>query len=227
MLYVQDGLRGSPRAVLDPNRISPDGSTAVRDYAVSPGGRLLAYVKSRGGSGVGETRVRDIATGGELRESVPGTLTAVCWTQDARGFFSIRAPARRPEDAAGGARIEKQLFYHVLGQPPSRDRLIHEWKDNARWAYCMLSADGRRAVAVAELGLENELYTMDLGDPKRPIPALRSSGFSATERRSTRRSTSWAHSLRAHEPRGPRARRRLDLTETNPRPRTILPESSR
>jgi protease II len=85
VLYVQDGPGGSPRAVLDPNRISPDGSTAVRDYSVSPGGRLLAYVKSRGGSDVGETRVRDIATGRELRES-PGVDRGVL-DADARGFF--------------------------------------------------------------------------------------------------------------------------------------------
>ena len=37
----------------------------------------------------------------------------------------------------------------------------------------MLSVDGRRAIAVAELGLENELYTMDLGDPKRPDTGAR------------------------------------------------------
>jgi prolyl oligopeptidase len=227
VLYVQEP-RGSPRVVLDPNRISPDGSTAVRDYAVSPGGRLLAYAKSRGGSGVGETRVRDIVTGRDLGESVLGTLTSVCWTRDARGFFYVRPPARKPDDAASGARIEKQLLYHVLGQPQSRDRRIHEWKDNARWVYCMLSADGRRAIAVAELGLENELYTMDLRDPKRPdvtAPLVRLLGDVKAIHTpiDTVGSTLYVRTnLEA-----PRVRVvALDLTERNPRPRTIIPESS-
>jgi prolyl oligopeptidase len=228
VLYVQEGLRGSPREVLDPNRISPDGSTAVREYAVSPGGRLLAYVKSRGGSGVGETRVRDIVTGRDLRESVPGTLTAVCWTRDSRGFFHIRPPERQPGDAPSGARIGKQLYYHVLGQPQSRDRLIHEWKEHARWVYCMLSADGRRVIAVAELGLENELYAMDLGDPMRPdtgAPLVRLLGD--VKGLHTPVDTVGATLYVRTNFEAPRVRViALDLTEASPRPRTIIPESS-
>jgi prolyl oligopeptidase len=185
-------------------------------------------MKSRGGSGVGETRVRDTATSRELRESVSGTLTAVCWTRDARGFFYVRPPAPKAEDAASGARIGKQLFYHLLGQPQARDRLIHEWKDNARWVYCMLSADGRRAIAVSEQGLENELYTMDLGDPKRPnigAPLVRLLGDVRAIHTPIDivRSTLYVRTnLEA-----PRVRVvALDLTEVNPRPRTVIPESS-
>ena len=35
---------------------------------------------------------------------------------------------------------------------PQRDRLIHEWKDGYGWLYCMMSDDGRRAIAVASRG---------------------------------------------------------------------------
>src|SRR6185369_8410340 len=228
VLYAQDTTRDSPRAVLDPNRISPDGSTAVREYAVSPDGRLLAYMKSRGGSGIGETRVRDLASGRDLRESVPGTLNAVCWTRDGRGFFSVRAPDPEPGNTGAGARVGKQVFYHVLGQDPSRDRLVHEWKDNARWVYCMLSADGRRAIVVAERGLDNELYMMDLGDPKRPdtgAPLVRLLGDvrALLTPVDTVGSTLYVRTnLEA-----PRARIvALDLAEKSPRPRAIVPESS-
>ena len=169
VLYTQNDLKDPPRVVLDPNRISPDGSIAVRGYALSPDGRLLAYRTSRGGSDVGQTRVRWLSTGRDLGEAVPGVLTSACWTHDGRGFFYIRRPASESE-AAAGAVLEKQLLYHFLGQPPSRDLLIHEWED-ARWVYCMQSEDGRFAIAVAEKSTESEIYLADLGDPTRPDPA--------------------------------------------------------
>lgn len=66
MLYVLDSVGGTPRTVLDPQEISPDGSTAVGNYAVSPDGRWLAYSQARGGAVNVEMRVRDLATGGGL-----------------------------------------------------------------------------------------------------------------------------------------------------------------
>ena len=63
VLYVLDRLGDEPRVVLDPQAISPDGSTAISDFAVSPDGRWLAYASAPGGADLGETRVRDLATG--------------------------------------------------------------------------------------------------------------------------------------------------------------------
>ena len=167
VLYGQKGLQDRPRPVLDPNTISPDGSVAVRDFAVSPDGRFLAYSTSRGGANAGEIRLRELSTGRRLGEVVRDFLTSVCWTQDGRGFFYIRRPAPKAGEPAGSSRLEKQLLYHLLGKPQSQDRLIHEWKD-ARWVYCMKSEDGRYAIAGAEMGTENEVYIADLGDPMRP-----------------------------------------------------------
>ena len=168
VLYTQDGHNEPPRAIFDPGEISPDGAIAVGDYAVSPDGRLLAYSTSPGGADAGVTRVRELATGRDLADVVDGTLTSVCWTQDARGFFYVRAPAPRPGQAASSSRIEKQLFYHFLGRAQSEDRFIREWKDNSRWLYCMLSEDGRYAIFVVEQGTESEMHALDLRDPMRP-----------------------------------------------------------
>jgi prolyl oligopeptidase len=167
VLYTQKRLSDPRRIVLDPNKVSANGSIAIGDYAVSPDGRLLAYRKSRGGGGIGETRVRELSTGRDLTDDVRGALTSVCWTRDGRGFFYIRA-TQLPAGPGAGSRIGKVVFYHVLGQAQSQDRLIHEWTDNARWAYCMMSEDGRYAIIVAEKGTESEVVTLDLGNPNRP-----------------------------------------------------------
>ena len=168
VLYTVSGISDPPRLVLDPARVSPDGSVAVRDYTVSPDGRLLAYRTSRGGADVGEIRVRDLSSGRDLGEAVGGVLNSVCWTHDGRGFFYVRPPAAKPGDATAGSGIEKQLYYHVLGQAQKQDRLIHEWKENSRWVYCMSSEDGRYLIVVVEQGTESAVYVLKLGDPKRP-----------------------------------------------------------
>ena len=163
VLYVQDSVGGAPRAVLDPQAISPDGSIAVGDYAVSPDGRWLAYSQARGGAVNAELRVRDLGTGREQGDVVRGAWGA-CWTFDGGGFFYARAAAGLEGQTAG---IAKQLRYHVLGEPQERDRLIHEWPD-ARWLYCMLSDDGRWAFGVTEQGSTSRMFALDLREPRAP-----------------------------------------------------------
>ena len=167
-LFVESTPGDPPRAVLDPQQISPDGAIAVQDFAVSPDGRWLAYSMSPGGADTGETHVRELSNGRELGDVVRGTWSSACWTPDGRGYFYKRPPPPKPGDAANAPRIEKQLWYHVLGQPQSKDRLLHEWKDNYRWLYCMPSDDGRWEIVVAQRGATDRVYTIDLGDPRAP-----------------------------------------------------------
>lgn len=166
LLYTVKGPGDSARVVLDPQDISPDGSIAVGDYSVSPDGRWLAYSEAPGGSG-GDTHVRDLATGREQGDVVRDTRGSVCWTFDGNGFFYWRPRPARPGEDVTAARLEKQYLYHTLGSPQQRDRMIHEWTD-ARYLYCMLSDDGRRAFLVEEKGSASWMNVMDLGDPKAP-----------------------------------------------------------
>jgi prolyl oligopeptidase len=167
-LYMLDSLGARPRLVLDPARISPDGSIAVSDFAVSPDGRWLAYSTSPGGADVAQMHVRGLTTGRTLGDVVTRTLGPACWTADGGGFFYVRRPPPAPGDPPNTARIEKQLFYHVLGQPQAKDRLVGEWKENYQWLYCMLSDDGRRLIAVAQRGAADAMYVMDMGIATKP-----------------------------------------------------------
>jgi prolyl oligopeptidase len=168
VLYAQASPADAPSTVLDPREISPDGAAAVRDFAVSPDGRRLAYAVAPGGADAGETRVRELSTGRERPDVVRGTWGTPCWTFDGGGFFYMRPRPPEPGEPAGASRVEKQLYYHIVGQPQSSDRLLHEWKDNFRWLYCMLSDDGRYALAVAQRGASAWMYAMDLRDPMAP-----------------------------------------------------------
>jgi prolyl oligopeptidase len=167
-LYVQTEPGDSAKLVLDPNVLSPDGSIAIGDFAVSPDRRWLAYSMSRGGADAGETHVRDLSSGRDRDDVVAGSWGTACWTFDGGGFFYMRPPAPRPGEAPDAARVEKQLFYHALGTPQAKDRLLNEWKDNDRWLYVMMSDDGRRAIVVVEGGSGSRMYVMDLGNARAP-----------------------------------------------------------
>jgi prolyl oligopeptidase len=228
-LYVQNNLDDPAHLILDPRRISPDGAIAVEDFAVSPDGRRLAFSTSAGGSDTGETRVRDLSTGRELPDVVRGTWSTACWTHDGGGYFYMRPPAPKPGEAAGASRIEKQLFYHRLGQPQSKDRLLHEWKDNYRWLYTMSSDDGRRAIVVAQRGASDRVYAIDLGDPRAPdvsaplVPLLEDREAAYTPM-GTVGSTLYLVTDR-DAPRGRVIAVDLNQGEAA-RPRTVIPESS-
>jgi prolyl oligopeptidase len=164
---MQTNINSPPQLVLNPNTISASGAIAVRDYAVSPDGRYLAYNTSPGGADEAETHVRQLSNGRDLNDVVYGVINSVCWTQDGRGFFYPRRASQTPAKPTNST-AAKQFWYHVVGQPQRLDQIVLEWTKPVSWVYCMLSEDGRYALMVSESGEGNEIYFLDLKDPRRP-----------------------------------------------------------
>jgi len=167
VLYMQTEVGETPRKILDPRDISSDGSIAVGDYAVSPDGRWLAYFAAEGGSRKTEVHVRDLATGSEQKDIVRGARGGVTWTFDGGGYFYWSPPQAKGQEPSNASGLEKQLFYHALGQSQERDRRIQTWKDD-RYLYTMMSDDGRYVFAVTEQGSTSRMHRIDLGNPKSP-----------------------------------------------------------
>src|SRR6266540_763746 len=69
VLYVQDGLRGAPRVLLDPNVLSADGTVALSTREPSPDGRYLGYGVAIAGSDWQEFRVRDVSSVRDLPDT--------------------------------------------------------------------------------------------------------------------------------------------------------------
>ncbi|HBY64388.1 MAG TPA: oligopeptidase B, partial [Solibacterales bacterium] len=92
-------------------------------FKVSPDQTLLAYSTDHEGDEVYTLRFRDLGTGADLAETVPGTYDSVQWASDNRTlFYNVVEPAtKRPY----------RLFRHVLGSDAKNDTLIYEEKDEA------------------------------------------------------------------------------------------------
>ncbi|MGH9488711.1 MAG: prolyl oligopeptidase family serine peptidase [Terriglobales bacterium] len=174
VVYVQAPATGQPRMLLDPNQLSPDGSVALAGWTPSPSGRYLAYALSQGGSDWETIHVLDVRTGKALPDLVRWVkFSGMAWTHDGKGFFYSRFPQ---PPAATEARINQhvinqKLYYHRLGQPQSRDRLIFALPKRPEWIVeGGLGDSGRYLFVLASNGSAsaNELYYADLGNPKAP-----------------------------------------------------------
>jgi prolyl oligopeptidase len=171
-LYMRRSLSGAPRIVIDPNKLSPDGSTALVGYAAAPDGKLLVYALSEGGADWQTLRVRDLTALRDLRDSVRWVrFSGVEWTNDGKGFFYSRYPEPPKGKKLEAALTGHALYYHRVGTPQSQDQLIYQRKDIPKWlSIGDVSEDGRYLVITFTRGADprNRLYVKALGDPKEP-----------------------------------------------------------
>ena len=66
VLYTLKTLDAEPKVLIDPNKLSTDGTIALSGLAISENGKLLAYGLSTSGSDWQEWKVRDVETGEDL-----------------------------------------------------------------------------------------------------------------------------------------------------------------
>ena len=172
VLYVQDSPSAAARVLIDPNKLSPDGSIALADYAPSPDGRYLAYGLASGGSDWETIHVLEVDTGKTLPDEVKWVkFSNTAWTNDDRGFYYSRYPEPAPGNAINQQVVDQKLYYHRLGTPQSADELIYGRPDLPRWnVEGQVSESGRYVFVTLVNGTSpnNELFYMDLGDPAKP-----------------------------------------------------------
>ena len=94
VLYVQKGLEGTPRVLIDPNQLSPDGTVRLMAGEASRDGRYFAYYLSSGGSDWLDGHVLEIETGKVLRG--PPQLAEGDWPCLVWRWFLLQPIRRAP-----------------------------------------------------------------------------------------------------------------------------------
>ena len=74
VLYIQQGLDGTPEVLLDPNKFSVDGTTRLAGFAPSKNGKYAVVGKSIGGSDWRTYFVMDMTTLKYLPDSLNGQI---------------------------------------------------------------------------------------------------------------------------------------------------------
>jgi prolyl oligopeptidase len=166
VLYVADSLSGKARVLLDPNKLSKDGTVALSGTSVSDDARFLAYSVSSGGSDWQEWRVRDIKTGKDLKDVVKWSkFSDASWDHEAKGFYYSRYDAPKSGKALQEQNYFHKLYYHRLGTAQTADKLVYERKDQKTWGFGgEVTEDGRYLVLTVWEGTNptNRVFYFDL-----------------------------------------------------------------
>ncbi|SHI34628.1 prolyl oligopeptidase Serine peptidase. MEROPS family S09A [Hymenobacter daecheongensis DSM 21074] len=170
VLYVQQkGGEGQPDVLLDPNKFSQDGTTALAGTYFSNDHRYLAYATSGGGSDWQKLKVMDLQT----RKTLPDELqwvkvSGAAWAK--YGFYYSRydAPKAGQNQLSGKNEFHK-VYYHKLGTPQSADKLVYEDKSMALGFRTVGTTEDERFLVLYNTDGKadgNRLAVRDLTDPK-------------------------------------------------------------
>jgi oligopeptidase B len=112
---------GADQLILDENDLAK-GKEYFRLGAaeVSPDGKLLAYAYDDNGSERFDLHIRNLDTGEELPDIIPGTLSSIVWTKDSKGLVYGLANENWRTDNA---------HYHRLGDDPKKAKLLYKEDD--------------------------------------------------------------------------------------------------
>jgi len=174
--YWMSSLDGEPKLLLDPNKLSEDGTVALSGISYSDDGKYMAYSVSSGGSDWQEWKVRQVDTGEDLSDDLKWVkFSGASWTKDGKGFYYSRYA--EPDDATmmTGANYFQKLYYHRLGTPQSEDALVYERKDHKEWGFSGdVTDDGRYLAITVWEGTDpkNRFFYKDLGDERSEVVEL-------------------------------------------------------
>lgn len=124
VLYTMDSPEGERKVFLDPNKLSDDGTVALKSVRFSHDGRYAAYVISRNGSDWQEIYVRDVATGRDLDDHLVWCkFSGATWLGDGFYYMAYDAPEQGKETSAKNE--VAKIYYHKIGTPQSADQLFY------------------------------------------------------------------------------------------------------
>ena len=163
VLYVKDALDGTPMVVLDPNKLSADGTVALTDYSFSKDGQYLAYSISRNGSDWKEIFVIDLTTGQHTDDHILWSkFGGPSWQGD--GFYYSAYDAPEVGKEYSDMNENHTIYYHKLGESQSADQQVYRNpKEPLRFYFGEVSND-ERILFIDESGAEigNNLFMKDL-----------------------------------------------------------------
>ena len=176
VLYTMRSLEQKPQLLLDPNRLSPDGTVALSGYSITDDGKLMAYSLSTAGSDWQEWRVREIDSGRDLPDQIKWVKSSgAAWTKDGKGFYYSRYDEPDPAHAFQNINYFHKLYYHRLGTAQSEDRLVYHRPDQKEWGFSgHVTDDGRYLVITIWQGTDtrNRVYYQDLQSAASPVIQL-------------------------------------------------------
>lgn len=129
VLFVQEGLSGTPKMLLDPNALAADGTVSLGGLSISKDGKYLAYSINRAGSDWSEIYVMEIESGKKLTDEIKWVkFSDIAWRGD--GFYYSAYDAPKGGSELSNKNEYHKVFYHKIGETQNKDVLIYEDKEH-------------------------------------------------------------------------------------------------
>ena len=168
VMYVMDRLgdEKNARVFLDPNKLSDDGTVALKGISFSHNGKYAAYSISRSGSDWQEFYVKDAKTGKLLDDHIVwAKFSGASWQGDGFYYSAYDAPQKGREFSNVNS-IQK-IYYHKIGTPQSQDVLFYQNPANPMRFYSVYVNQEETMMFLTESGAGsgNNVYVRDLRQP--------------------------------------------------------------
>jgi prolyl oligopeptidase len=163
VLHVSDSLESNGKALFDPNTVRSDATVALSAFTPGPKGELVAYALSDGGTDWQLWKFRRAADQTDLPDELRHTkFWGVAWAHDGSGVYYSRYPALpngRGDDAG-----RPDLYFHKLGEPQDKDRLVYKVTNHpTRVPSALVTDDGRYLIITLNEGTDaNDVDILDL-----------------------------------------------------------------
>lgn len=168
VLYVQKGLEGKAEVLLDPNKMSNDGTMAIQATSFSKNQKYFAYAVAAAGSDWQSIRIMDFKTRKEIDAPLEHVkFTNITWNGD-EGFYYSGYQAPKDEALKYSIKTEYQkIYYHKIGTSQNEDKIVYEDKNHPlRYVSCDLTDDGQFLILEISEGTDGvEIKVKDLKKP--------------------------------------------------------------
>lgn len=166
VLYQMDQLGGEQRVFLDPNKLSDDGTVALKGISFSNDGKYFAYTISRSGSDWEEIYVKDVKTGTLLNDHIEwAKFTGATWCGDGFYYSAYDAPEKGKEISSKNE-VQK-VYYHKMGTSQKEDVLFYQNPAYPLRFYSVSVNEEETTMFLFESGMAsgNNIYVRDLRQP--------------------------------------------------------------
>jgi prolyl oligopeptidase len=173
VIYRAKTLDTKPEILLDPNKLSADGTVAVMGATFTDDGKYMAYALQTSGSDWREWHVREVATGRDLPDVIKWSkFSGADWKKDGTGFFYGRYAQPKAAEELQGVNRNQKLYFHAVGTPQEKDVLVYERPDKPDWGFgASVTDDGHYLVIAQSEGTEtkNRVFLEDLRTPSSQV----------------------------------------------------------
>ena len=166
VLYIQYPDQ-EPEVLLDPNKLSDDGTVAFGGGSQSNDGKYYAYLIQRSGSDWVEIYVMDIATKELLPDHIEwAKFTGASWYKD--GFFYAAYDKPVVGKEFSNVNENHKIYYHKLGTTQDQDQLFYSNPAQPRYFHQVDLTDDEHYMFLFESGqgAGSTLWIRDMQDPK-------------------------------------------------------------